>query len=298
LALSPEEQYILIAFFTIVGLLVMYFELRVMRGRSKEARKVAVVRDEAYNSILTMRSVQNSLRNQGRNTGRASDLIERADQARRRGDYVACMDYCDKAREEITKPSTAPQVAKPAQASSIQAGLDEIDEEMFDEPAPASYPDSYKGEKLTSEKDAHYMSAKFEMSAAKTDISKASKRGVDTSAAQQILAEAEDAFSAGRYDRALSNALKARRSVGDSEAVETIPLKPPRREEKAEDMSEAAGPTGSGISCSKCGAEVEPGDAFCAICGERIERDLKCQSCGAKSSPSDKFCRKCGSRLG
>ncbi len=85
--------------------------------------------------------------------------------------------------------------------------------------------DLYTGTRLQSDGDQNYMSAKFEMNAATVSIQKARDRGEDTSVAEGLLADAEKAFAARGYTKALSLAIKSRKSVNAVAEEEAIKLK-------------------------------------------------------------------------
>ena len=66
------------------------------------------------------------------------------------------------------------------------------------------------------------------------------------------------------------------------------------------------------MKCQNCGAEIQPGDNFCEVCGKRIEafvpkevsrqmsqvQSVKCPVCGSEVQPGDKFCEFCGAKIG
>jgi class 3 adenylate cyclase/tetratricopeptide (TPR) repeat protein len=49
-------------------------------------------------------------------------------------------------------------------------------------------------------------------------------------------------------------------------------------------------------ACSNCGAEIEPGQKFCAECGTPLA--AVCPSCAQPIQPGQKFCAECGAPLG
>src|SRR5690349_13287675 len=49
----------------------------------------------------------------------------------------------------------------------------------------------------------------------------------------------------------------------------------------------------SGISCSRCGELLRPGDRFCAFCGTAAPL-AGCERCGAPLGAADRFCPRCG----
>lgn len=46
--------------------------------------------------------------------------------------------------------------------------------------------------------------------------------------------------------------------------------------------------------CSKCGAAVPAGMAFCSKCGNKIQLKIPCSQCGHPLTEEDNFCPKCG----
>lgn len=300
MALSPDEKLILIAVLAAAMLFVIYFEMRIMRGRTREIRHAAQRKDEAFNAILTTRSVINVMERQGADTGTAQNLVKTAKVAMESGQFDRCMDLCEKARNELVMPSRS----RAALAEGVED--DAVEKERFERVAErilassggAGESDSYKGTKLSVDQDGNYLSAKFEMNTAKADIKMALGQGTDTSEAQTFLTDAEGAFVAGNYTKAMSLAIKARRAISSEVERETIPLKAgeePVEPEIERTAEEAAVPPGP--SCRGCGAPLDPDDMFCHKCGTKVEVVRFCKSCGQEARRSDMFCRKCGAKV-
>ncbi len=300
MALTTDEKYILVAILAAIMIFVVFFEMRYMRGKAKVVRHAAQKKDEAYNAILTTRSVVNVMQRQGAETRTAQNMVGAAKQAMEQGDYDRCMDLCEKARDEMISPSR--KVSEPAGGHED----DVVEKERFEKVAESilaarsqtSKTDSYKGTKLAVDPDGNFMSAKFEINTAKSDIRKAVESGLDTSDAQDLMTDAEAAFVVGSYTKALSLAVRARKAVNAEAEEETIPLRSgeepeePAAEPTAEEMS-----ISSRWECSHCGAPLEADDTFCHKCGTRVERERVCDSCGTKARSEDTFCRKCGSKI-
>ncbi len=300
MALTSNEKYVLVAILAAVMLFVIFFEMRYMRGKTKVVRHAAQKKDEAYNAILTTRSVINVMQRQGAETRSAQSMVGAARKSMERGDYDHCMELCEKARDELTSPSR--KVAEPAEGHEVDAveaeRFEKVAESILAAKNQSSKTDSYKGTKLTVDSDGNFLSAKFEINTAKSDIRKAVESGLDTSAAQDLMTDAEAAFVVGSYTKALSLAVKARKAVSAEAEGETIPLKAgdepeePEAEPTAEEMS-----ISSRWECTHCGAPLEADDTFCHKCGARVERERVCGSCGTKARSEDAFCRKCGSKI-
>ena len=296
--LSTNEKYILVAILAAIMLFVIFFEMRYMRGKAKVVKHAALKKDEAYNAVLTTRSVINVMQRQGAETRAAQTMVGAARQAMDRGDYDRCMDLCEKARDELTSPSR--KISEPVEGHED----DVVEKERFEKVAKSilsaknrtsTKTDSYKGTKLSVESDGNFMSAKFEINTAKSDLRKAVESGLDTSEAQDLMTEAEAAFVVGSYTKALSLAVKARKAVSAEAEGETIPLRAgvePEAEPTAEEMS-----IRPSWECGHCGAPLGADDTFCHKCGARVERERACSSCGTKARSEDTFCRKCGSKI-
>jgi hypothetical protein len=306
LALSSEEKLILLVVLVVMMIVVIFFEMRVMRRKSKEVQRNAQKKDEAYNAILTTRSVMNSLSNQGRSVRNAPMLLERAKTAMNNDNYEKCVDLCAQARKELTLPSPEPGAIVEAQGAGAGDRLSEVAENILsEEMAAPTDADSYKGTKLNRGSEGNFLGAKFEMTAAKADISRAAKAGSEVSEAETLMVQAETSFTAGNYDKALSFAVRARRSLSPEGSKDAIRLRrvtakqepepEPDLEPEVYDVEEEKTP--SGFPCPKCGKLLDPSDLFCGNCGARLSKDRECGSCGAKAKPKDTFCRKCGERI-
>ena len=300
MALTSNEKYILVAILAALMLFVVFFEMRYMRGKAKVVRHAAQKKDEAYNAVLTTRSVINVMQRQGVETRSAQNLVGAARQAMDRGDYDRCMDLCVEARDELTTPTrkTAGFAEEPEDGSVAKERFEKVAESILSSENKPSGADSYKGAKLSLETDGNYMSARFEMNTAKADIRKAVERGLNTSEAQDLMTESEAAFVVGSYTKALSLAVKARKAVSVEAEQETIRLKSGKEPEEpeAEPTAEESSirPT---LECAQCGADLEADNLFCHRCGAKVHRERKCGECGTKARSEDLFCRKCGSKV-
>ncbi len=303
MALTNDEKLILVVILVVVMLVVIFFEMRYIRSKSKEVRRVSQKRDEAYNDILTTRSVMNSLANQGKSVGNAPVLVERARGALDRGNFDQCVDLCAKARKELTKPSRGTIEVAESASDDAADSLQKVAENILSEELPAPNPDAYKGTKLNSAREGNYLGAKFEISAARADISRAAKAGKDTSQAEGFMIQSDSAFASGDYDKALSFAVRARRTLTGESSAEGIRLRTVAEEQEENAIPEAGvydvedEKTPSGFRCTNCGKLIDPTDMFCGSCGARTSPERSCKNCGAKAKPEDTFCRKCGERI-
>ena len=302
MALSTEEKLILSVILTVVMILVVYYELRVMRGKAKIVRAANLRKDEAHNAILTTRSVIDVVERDGTDVGSAKAVFNRARDAMARGDYDRATELCESARIELMKcrqPADVRVRKQPSSPDSVD-DLEKLAEEIVKSDRRPSTADSYKGTKLPVDEGSGHLSAKFEITAAGEDMGAAAKRGKDVSKAKPFLKMAESEFEAGNYPRALSLAVKARKELSDAVAEDTIPLmkrRPtPLAGECVEDvttMSESQERRVT-LKCESCSSMVLPDDVFCGHCGAPVVEERVCPGCGRRSDSKDKFCRKCG----
>lgn len=307
--LTPDRLVLIVAL-ALVMLFVVYFEWKIMRRKSKEARTVTFAKDEAYNAVLTTRSVIVALQRQGTNTAKAQSLVDDAKRALERGDYRTCKDICDQAKTELTNPGK-PEPPKKTRALKIAQPDEEAEPErdalvrMADEIVASDgsrrTAEPYAGTKLKSDQDDNYLSAKFEMNKARGNLQDARNRGQDISVAKKLLTDAEKAFAVGAYTKALSLAIKSRKSVNEVAADEAIKLKESPEIENGEVTGKETpvedAPESLARDCGSCGAPLDSDDAFCHKCGSRVEFERECAGCGTIAKAQDTFCRKCGSKI-
>ena len=286
--LSSEEKWILIIILVVVMILVLYFELRIMRGKAKEVRRASLRRDEAHNALITTESVIDVVSRQGSDVGNARPILERARDAYARREYGRTIDLCDSARLELRKGAPAPRQAKAdAYEGDASDDLERLAMDIVRSDRRPSHSDTYKGTKLPADEGSGYMSAKFELGAARDEIEQAIEEGRDTAEAEEMLANADGEFEDGNYQKALSMAVKARKLLSEAADSDTIPLRPAAVREESE---------GEAQKCTSCRSMILPDDDFCAQCGAPAKLE-PCPECGKEPGKNDRFCRKCGAKL-
>jgi len=276
----------------IVALFVLLFELRYIRSKREEVLTAQDRKDQAFNAILTVRSVAQILSRQGINVGPVEEQLESARRAMYAGDFQRAMTICDDAREDLMRAKSAHE-ARPVE---VRRGPEVPDRRLVhEEPFPASpiaRTDEYAGTKLEDkERPPNYLESKFELSAAADELASARQRGAASEAAETSYAKAQSAFEAGEYASALSWALKARRALAPpAEEAPPAPTEAPTGVVKIPARKGVPPPP----TCAKCGGRLAPGDAFCGKCGAKVEARLVCRQCAAELQPEDLFCRRCG----
>ena len=295
--MTEDEKIILLAVLAILMTFVLYFEFRVMRGKAKGVRKVAIRKDEAYNAILTCRSVMNVLETQGANVSEARSLVNKARTHMQNGEHEMAIDLCEKARDELTRArSRTPAAPAPAPSREDRYGLDAIADEIVSSRGPSPVKDSYSGSKLEVQGGPSYLVAKFEINTAREEITKATRDGRPTGSAPDMLKKAQSEFDAGNYAKALSFAVKAKKAASPQGSEETIPLSSRHTHEAPSRASDGEADDVVDV-CPSCGSEIDTEDSFCGSCGARRSAERACPSCGRIASDSDRFCRKCGSTV-
>lgn len=302
MALPEQDKLILVAVLAVVMVLVLLFELKFMRRKSVEVRRASLKKDEAFNAMHTTRSVLTVRQRQGQDVSTASRILRAAEEAYEDGHYNRCKDLCERSRGELITPSSSESSGPKSEGDE----LEHVAKRILNEPSSPKEPDDYKGAKLSSSKEGNYLGAKFEISRAKSEMSQASRTGVDLTDAESLIDEADAAYSLGNYDKAMSCAVKARKSISSEAEKETIKLTSRRKEAEPppsgfeEEPSEVLPeePAKARMArCEICEEPLEREDMFCAKCGAKVETDVTCSSCGTKTRPGDVFCRKCGADL-
>ena len=284
LALTTEDKWILTIALLVLMALVIIYELKVMRGKAKEVKVANLRKDNAHNAVHTMTSVVDVVSRQGADVGKARVIVKRAREAYARGDFSQTMSLCDSAKIELAKcrRQKEPEESEPADALELLAT------EIVSSERRPSQSDSYRGTKLPADQGSGYLAAKFEMGTARDELEQAAEDGRETDDAKEILSKAEAEFERGSYSRALSLAVKARKSLCEATDSDTIPLSPSGVREETE---------GVALRCTSCSSMVLPDDDFCSQCGAPAAIELRCPECNREVAQKDKFCRKCGTKV-
>ncbi len=303
MALTTDEKLLLSVVLIVVMIFIVYFELRVMRGKTKDARVASQRKDEAYNAVLTTRSVMDVIEREGADVSSARAILNRARDAMARGDFGRATDHCESARVELMKcrRPRQRQVRKSVVAGDDTNDLEQLAEEIVGSDTRPSHSDTYKGTKLPIDESSGHLSARFEITTAKDEIGRASVPSERFKKAKSLLKMAESEFEASNYPKALSLAVKARKELNEAAAADTIPLKAKRKTplagECVEDVASMPGEQVAGLKCGSCSSMVLPDDVFCGHCGAPSAKERICPKCGRRSDGSDTFCRKCGTEL-
>ena len=303
LALTTDEKLLLLVVLVVLMTLVVYYEIRVMRGKTKEVRIARQRKDEAHNAVLTTRSVMDVVEREGADVSSARAILNRARDAMARGDFGRATDHCENARAELMKcrRPRQRQVRRPAVAEDEADDLETLADKIVGSDARPSHSHTYKGTKLAVDESSGHLSARFELTAAKDEIGKATLPREDFMKMKSLLERAESEFESANYPKALSLAVKIRKELGGTGAADTIPLKvtskTPLAGECIEDIASMSEEQAAKLKCDSCSSMVLPDDVFCGHCGAPATVERTCPKCGMRSDGRDRFCRKCGTEL-
>lgn len=298
--LTGDEKMILMAILIVVFVVTIYLELRLRKVKlGKRIVSSKVKKDQAFNSLHTTKAVRNKLKIERIDTLKADYMIQRAEDALESGEADACIDLCQKARDDLLKSKRAGAGAAPEALAS-----DERDEVLPSVAAAGATTRRLRNEPKPV--DNLMLQARFELKIAKDDLDTYSGDSDVKQKAASLIEEAERHMDAGEYQKSLSNSFKVRKmlsgEVEEEKAPTTDKVRPRAEEEGAqkemillekaveEDWEPSAALKGT---CKGCGTAYDADDVFCHYCGKPLKA-MKCPHCGADLKGIEKYCRKCG----
>jgi hypothetical protein len=294
--LDPNLRAI-ITILAAVGLgLVAYFELRYMKRRRASKIDAHIMKDEAYNSLVTTRAVARVVEQRGKDISKAEQLLFQAENAYSRREYSKTKEIAENAKGEL----------------EISKDKNEPSEKDDDVELTTDHPDEEEGafleERTLFEKEKelpeNYMQAKFMIGDIQRQLERAKGSGVVATEAENNLKIALEHFDQGGYTEALRYACRAEkclypgndRFIGKTKPPDTLEeeIEEKKLEEPVEEQVEEEAAV---LRCKECGSPLEEGDLFCARCGAKVEKEARCPHCGAVLKEGDRFCRYCGAKV-
>ncbi len=290
-----DTTTLIVSALVIVMILVVWFELSVLRKKSKarrerSGRRPEELQDEAHNALITTRAIASTMAE--RSGIHSEDVDAKLDEAQVAYDhrnFRVALDLTKQAKDRLV-------ALKGAQtAHGDVAKLDPLGS------APGTDEPTTK-EVLAKQYPPNLIQSKFSISVAETSIESAEGAGRDVTTAKSLLTTARSRFDAQDYGGALSIARQADKSARGEPVAASAAVPAPATPAPASPVATpatdstrpAAVPVGS--ACPSCGAPMKPDDAFCRKCGTRAVL-TNCPTCGASLLADDAFCRKCGTRL-
>lgn len=294
MALDDTTTTIVVAL-AVVMIMVVWFELRVLRKKSKARRdrgstRPEALQDEAHNALITTRAIASTLAERsGIHSDEVDSKLKEAQMAYDRRNYRVSVDLTKQAKDRLVALKGAQ--TKDGDAAKLEAlgSAPGTDEPTTKEVLAKQYP-------------PNLIQSKFSITVAETSIASAQAAGRDVSTATSLLGAARSRFDAQDYGGALSIARQAEKSAR-GEPVSLTAAAPASGSAAPEIPAVAPAPDAAkpaaialGSVCPSCGAPMKPEDAFCRKCGTRAVL-TNCPTCGASLLADDAFCRKCGTRL-
>lgn len=291
--------------------LVLYLELRYMKKKLRSRIDARIMKDDAYNSLVTTRAVVKILKERGGNVSSAEIFLLKAEGAYERGEYTLCKELVEKAKSSLEEVRLQDRAIEgsvvPAEMEDVERSAEETKKEQAEQKEHEELMTLYEKEKKLPE---NYLQSKFMIARVRSTIEPLSTT-MDVSEARHLLGQAEISFRAGEYTEAFKFACRAKRnldrvagSMGKLDGLEIIKIEQDEEETPSSDeiCNESPEPLkkkeeAASLICAECGALLSEEDRFCGQCGARVEKKMKCPSCGTMSKEGDRFCRQCGHKL-
>jgi hypothetical protein len=257
-----DEQLLALIVIMVILIIVVIIEMRFLRKRREKRSKKEPFGDQAFNAILNARAISNTLARDGTDLSSVNGILDRADQALKRGDVRGSLDLTDQAKDLMkTVRTRSDSTTEP----TVEGGFVETE--------------ATTKELLKDKFPENYLETKFSRSLASETIEKARGARLDVSEAERLLELCDNYASQENYTQALSYAIHSKKVAEQAVSV----------------AEPSAAEIGESSSCSSCGTGILPGDVFCRKCGLKIVG--VCEECGNKPDEDDAFCRKCGTHL-
>lgn len=243
---------IILGLFFIVVVILLTLNKTIRNRRKKNSLK-----DEAYNSVESARTISRILSTKGVKVDDANAVIIKAENLYRQGDYSGAKSLSEEAKRILDKSRREKIFGN--EEKEVRPIMVEKKEENYEELSPTFV--------LQKKYPENYLAAKFSLEMAQSMYDSSNEE--ERRGALVYLEEAKRAFDRNDFSESLRYSIKTQKFL--KKEIEEI-------------------------KCPNCGAIVNPGDAYCWNCGARLKIE-KCPKCGAEVQPNDKFCRNCGYKL-
>lgn len=287
----------------------LYFE-KTKPKRIKQAKRQGRLdkEDEAYNSVMSTKSIANIMKKNGEDVTSAEITLERAEMALDAENYTRAKTLADEARDKLDSIREEGVIYSSTPTSSANKKAYTL-EDIEDAP-PSEEDMDEKTRELEEQKERlerlpeNYMESQFEIEVARDMV----KREGDEES-RRLLRMAENKFEEGDYTGALSYSIKCKRCIDEDKAgllagqtigkkkKETIVEETPGTgtlKKETVITEKRLDKTGGEYYCQECGNPVSREDKFCNKCGAKVEITEKCPECGDEIDPDDNFCSECG----
>ncbi|GEM_PF-3454482 len=282
---------VLLGFSGVIYGVWLYFE-KSKPERLKRVKKESSIdpEDEAYNAVMTGKSICRVLKNSGHDVSSAEIILERAELALQSDDNQKAIQLAEEAKNKIEQAKERGKTT-PAEI---------LDSTPPKEPKSEAVKEFEKAKEKIQNLPDNYMESKFEIDVARDMV----EEDGDTEA-RRLLDMAEESYSAGDYTQALSYAVRCKKWIDEDSAGllagQRIGKREPVEEKKTEisvkNLSTPEEKKESDHRCDECGNKVSTDDKFCNRCGAKLDFSTRCPNCGGKVEPEFNFCSGCGEEL-
>jgi len=236
-------DWVLLVILIIILAIVIYIELRYMRSRNRNYIDRTMDRDDTFNTISTTKAIATALKQKGKDTREAEHVIVQAEQAYKRGNFIASREFSKKARDILMVAPTV-ELASSPKAEAINDDITIVDKERRT---------VHEVKKM----EPNMLESNFIISACRDRIQEQEGSGKDLCSAKEHMSKADVLFAEKRYNEALKEGMIAKRMLGDA----TIDVVPEVHLEKGTDAE---------MKCPGCGTVITADDVFCRKCGMRL----------------------------
>ena len=326
---------VLIAVGLMVGISasVLYYLEKTKSDRIRTAKESKGISDEneAYNQVKNAQSMARLLKNKGKDTEKASEILLNAENEIEKGNYSKAKKLAREAKNKLEQnkmnPSTDDENNEEMENERKKGyTLEELKDIELDEENEMSEraKKMKKQQKKLKALPDNYLESKFELDVVREKI----EDEPDNEDAQNYYKVAEKHFEEGSYTEALKYSVRCKKAIdGDQsgliggqkidkekkeeikeklnkeipepdeiEEIDELSLEPSIEEDEIEASEEKEGMEHF-LKCPSCGHTADPDDNFCSNCGTELEFIFECPNCGTEVDEKDNFCSKCGADL-
>lgn len=237
-------DWVLLVILIVILAIVVYIELRYMRSRNRDYIDRTMDKDDTFNAISTTKAIATTLKQKGKDTREAEHVIVQAEQAYKRGNFIASREFSKKARDILMVAPTM-ELATPPKADVVG------DDGIVSDKERRTVHEVKKME-------PNMLESNFIISACRDLIQEKEGSGKDLCSAKEHLSKADALFAERRYNEALKEGMVAKRMLGD-DTIDVVPEVHLDRGTEAE------------MKCYGCGTAITADDVFCRKCGMRLE---------------------------
>jgi hypothetical protein len=235
-------DWVLLIILIVILAIVVYIELRYMRSRNRDYIDRTMDKDDTFNAISTTKAIATTLKQKGKDTREAEHVIVQAEQAYKRGNFIASREFSKKARDILMVAPTMELATPKAEAVGGDGAVTEKERKTVHE---------------VKKMEPNMLESNFIISACRDLIQEQEGSGKDLCSVKEHLSKADALFAEKKYNEALKEGMVAKRMLGD-DSIDVVPEVHLDRGTEAE------------MKCPGCGTTITADDVFCRKCGMRL----------------------------